>query len=329
MDRQPIREVPEEEKIYRVGKLCNPSPLFESRLWNSVQLLTYPKRRYGKSKERFRDLIRKHFKYVPADKSYLRQIQKKRPKLNYIWKLKKTPKGTHFRIPYEVFAAGKRMGAEGRNQYHANEHGLVHAGIDFYGESRTPILAPFKGKVVGLEDAFLGQKPNFKGQEFIEKGQPGHNPKIRDPLFSYGPVLVLEHDICDLGVKISEKKIQRLKALGLGKFYTIYGHVSRESIETVKEGDTIEKGQPVAEMGDTEINGAWSPHLHFQITLHKNVALDFRRTGAALPENVPNEVKYQPNPGLLFATAKWFKKVESRNEFRKNPKNLPAYSKLR
>ena len=66
--------------------------------------------------------------------------------------------------------------------------------------------------------------------------------------FDYGPTIVLEHKI--------NKDI---------KFYTLYGHLSKECLNSLKVGQRLKKGQIFADIGNYPINGNWSPHLHFQI----------------------------------------------------------------
>ncbi|MCU0440560.1 MAG: peptidoglycan DD-metalloendopeptidase family protein [Raineya sp.] len=65
----------------------------------------------------------------------------------------------------------------------------------------------------------------------------------------YGPTIILEHTIEEL------------------TFYTLYGHLSLESLDGKTEGQTIEQGEQFADFGDFPINGDWSPHLHFQVIL--------------------------------------------------------------
>ena len=48
-------------------------------------------------------------------------------------------------------------------------------------------------------------------------------------------------------------------------FYTLYGHLSLNSIKNLREGDTIMKGDIFAEFGIPAENGQWPPHLHFQV----------------------------------------------------------------
>ena len=63
----------------------------------------------------------------------------------------------------------------------------------------------------------------------------------------YGPTIILEHEIEGL------------------TFYTLYGHLSLESLEDKMEGQVVRKGQKIAELGKPPINGDYAPHLHFQI----------------------------------------------------------------
>jgi murein DD-endopeptidase MepM/ murein hydrolase activator NlpD len=50
-------------------------------------------------------------------------------------------------------------------------------------------------------------------------------------------------------------------------FYTLYGHLSLNSIKNLQEGKLISKGEVFAESGMQFENGHWPPHLHFQIIL--------------------------------------------------------------
>jgi 4-aminobutyrate aminotransferase-like enzyme len=68
----------------------------------------------------------------------------------------------------------------------------------------------------------------------------------RFPL-DYGPALILEHD-----------------ADGT-PFYTLYGHLSRASLEGKREGQAVAAGEKLGEIGEVDENGGWPPHLHFQL----------------------------------------------------------------
>ncbi|MFX1520158.1 MAG: aminotransferase class III-fold pyridoxal phosphate-dependent enzyme [Promethearchaeota archaeon] len=67
----------------------------------------------------------------------------------------------------------------------------------------------------------------------------------------YGPTIILEHEI-------NEGKL---------KFFTLFGHLSPESLNNISEGMIFKKGELIAHVGDFEHNGGWPPHLHFQIII--------------------------------------------------------------
>ena len=69
-----------------------------------------------------------------------------------------------------------------------------------------------------------------------------------DSPLDYGHVIILEH--------------------GAGPdrtFYTLYGHLSADSLDDLQTGQKISKGERFARLGEPEENGGWTPHLHFQI----------------------------------------------------------------
>ena len=66
----------------------------------------------------------------------------------------------------------------------------------------------------------------------------------------YGPVLILKHEPNDSP-----------------RFYTLYGHLSAESLARWEVGEQVESGALLATIGDYPRNGNWTPHLHFQIVV--------------------------------------------------------------
>ena len=64
----------------------------------------------------------------------------------------------------------------------------------------------------------------------------------------YGPVIMLRHTTDD----------------GIA-FYTLYGHLSRESLDGLSVGQPIARGERFASLGAPDANGGWTPHLHLQI----------------------------------------------------------------
>lgn len=63
----------------------------------------------------------------------------------------------------------------------------------------------------------------------------------------YGPTIILEHKIDEI------------------KFYTLYGHLSLESLEGLYKDKFFSKGDKLGYLGNSEINVHWPPHLHFQV----------------------------------------------------------------
>jgi peptidoglycan LD-endopeptidase LytH len=50
-------------------------------------------------------------------------------------------------------------------------------------------------------------------------------------------------------------------------FYSLYGHLSLNSLKNLEEGKRIRRGEVFTEFGMRFENGNWPPHLHFQIIL--------------------------------------------------------------
>lgn len=100
-------------------------------------------------------------------------------------------------------------------------------------------------------------------------------------LGNYGPTIILEHLIDDQ------------------TFYTLYGHLSMESIENIEIGTLFQKGEKVGNLGDSSINGGYSPHLHFQIIqdLNQNQS-DY--PGVCSKSTLDYYTRNCPNPNLLL-----------------------------
>jgi peptidoglycan LD-endopeptidase LytH len=77
-----------------------------------------------------------------------------------------------------------------------------------------------------------------------------HNFRDNDNALDYGPTVILEHAVTpDLSV------------------FTLYGHLSRESLNGLAVGQSIKAGEQIATLGAPEVNGGWATHLHFQVML--------------------------------------------------------------
>lgn len=100
-------------------------------------------------------------------------------------------------------------------------------------------------------------------------------------LGNYGPTIIIEHRI--------ENQF----------FYTLYGHLSMESIEKIELGSFFKKGEKIGALGDSSVNGGYSPHLHFQIIKDINSYLsDY--PGVCSKNTLDYYVENCPNPNLLL-----------------------------
>lgn len=65
-------------------------------------------------------------------------------------------------------------------------------------------------------------------------------------------------------------------------FWTLYGHLSHESVQKLQEGQRVKGGEAFVRLGSFEENGGWVPHLHFQLITDR---LDMEGTfpGVAAP----------------------------------------------
>lgn len=97
----------------------------------------------------------------------------------------------------------------------------------------------------------------------------------------YGPTIILEH-------KIENRK-----------FYTLYGHLSLESIGNINIGDVYKKGSPLATLGDATVNGDYAPHLHFQI-IKKIDSVFGDYPGVCSENDLSFYLKNCPDPNILL-----------------------------
>lgn len=98
----------------------------------------------------------------------------------------------------------------------------------------------------------------------------------------YGPTIILEH-------KTEE---------GM-PFYTLYGHLTRDSLQLLKAGDDIAKGEIVGRVGHPDENGCWAPHLHFQIILDM-LDNESNFPGVARSSEIDLWEELCPRPGFLL-----------------------------
>ncbi|MFE3872544.1 peptidoglycan DD-metalloendopeptidase family protein [Flavobacterium sp. ZS1P70] len=108
-----------------------------------------------------------------------------------------------------------------------------------------------------------------------------HSFKHNVGLGDYGPTIILEH-------KIESQT-----------FYTLYGHLSLESIAEIEVGTTFKKGQQLATLGNAAINGDYAPHLHFQII--KNIGDNYGDyPGVCSKNDLDYYLENCPDPNILL-----------------------------
>ena len=97
----------------------------------------------------------------------------------------------------------------------------------------------------------------------------------------YGPVIVLRH-ATDEGTP----------------FFTLYGHLSRKSLDGLVVGAAVKAGKQIATLGPAAVNGGWTPHLHLQlITDILELDTDFPGVARASQRDVWRALC--PDPNLL------------------------------
>ncbi len=105
--------------------------------------------------------------------------------------------------------------------------------------------------------------------------------KDNDSQRNYGPTVILQHEYPG------------------GTFFTLYGHLSRQTLDHLTLGDLVSSGQLLAWVGEPHENGGWSPHLHFQI-MHDMLGHEHDFPGACTPKEATVYADLCPNPMLLF-----------------------------
>lgn len=164
----------------------------------------------------------------------------------------------------------------------------ANVGIGGYGEARAIYLRPeFR-----TGDSMVGEhRAVHLGIDlFVLPGTPVYAPLPATVFafhenkneFDYGPVIILEHKTEDGET-----------------FFTLYGHLERESLSGLKKGQKIGKGERIGAVGSADVNGGWTPHLHFQLIVDL-LDLDCDFPGVCLYRQVPVWQSFSPDPNLIL-----------------------------
>lgn len=108
-----------------------------------------------------------------------------------------------------------------------------------------------------------------------------HSLQYNGGVLDYGATIILEHTLPE------------------GTFYSLYGHLSRASLNAWRPGQPVTKGAPIAHIGARADNGGWVPHLHWQLMLDmEGRSGDF--PGVATPTMAAHYLAICPDPALLL-----------------------------
>src|SRR5579859_943461 len=134
----------------------------------------------------------------------------------------------------------------------------IHLGLDLFLEAGSAVFAPLDGIV-----------HSFRNN--------------REPL-DYGPTIILQHTIDNGNTPLT--------------FFTLYGHLSVDSLANLHEGQAIAAGSLLARIGDAKVNGGWPPHLHFQI-ITDLLGRTGEFPGDARPDQRATWLSISPDPNLI------------------------------
>lgn len=110
-----------------------------------------------------------------------------------------------------------------------------------------------------------------------------HSFKNNTNFGDYGPTIILEHNINNY------------------QFFTLYGHLSIESLDNKVIGQNIKKGEQFATLGQASVNGDYAPHLHFQLIQDlQDYEGDY--PGVSSKEDLQFYKTNCPDPNLLLGT---------------------------
>jgi murein DD-endopeptidase MepM/ murein hydrolase activator NlpD len=98
----------------------------------------------------------------------------------------------------------------------------------------------------------------------------------------YGPVIILRHQT-DSGEE----------------FFTLYGHLSRRSLEGLTVGRRVGRGERIGWLGEPNENVGWTPHLHLQV-ITDLLGLDTDFPGVAPASQRAVWRSLSPDPSLVL-----------------------------
>jgi 4-aminobutyrate aminotransferase-like enzyme/Ser/Thr protein kinase RdoA (MazF antagonist) len=98
----------------------------------------------------------------------------------------------------------------------------------------------------------------------------------------YGPLVILRHGTGDGET-----------------FFTLYGHLSTDTLDGLAVGQRVRRGEPLGRIGTPDENGGWPPHVHFQVILDL-LDRDADFPGVAYASERALWTGLSPDPNLLL-----------------------------
>jgi 4-aminobutyrate aminotransferase-like enzyme/Ser/Thr protein kinase RdoA (MazF antagonist) len=148
----------------------------------------------------------------------------------------------------------------GSSENPTDERRTIHLGIDLLIAPGTAVRAPLDGVV--------------------------HSMANNSAPLDYGPVVILRHSFPNYRGDEQE-------------FFTLYGHLNKQTLAGLRIGQKIARGEKFAEVGTPQENGGWAPHLHFQVVTDLlDCDTDFPGVARASERGVWTSLS--PDPNLLL-----------------------------
>lgn len=141
----------------------------------------------------------------------------------------------------------------------------------------------FKNEITDERNIHIGLDLWIKAGTSVLAALDGkiHSFQNNTALGDYGPTIILEHTIEN------------------STFYTLYGHLDLNSLIGKEVGQIVKKGEVIAKLGASPINGDYAPHLHFQIIKDlQEKKGDY--PGVCSQKELEFYSKNCPNPNLLL-----------------------------
>jgi len=162
-------------------------------------------------------------------------------------------------------------------------------GAGGYDEARVIYAAPAFGEGrptderrtvhIGIDITMPAGSPLYAPFDGVVHGYENASTRL-----DYGPVIVLRHETTD------DEPLT---------FFTLYGHLTRESLDGLQVGKAIKAGERFATIGAAPENGDWWPHVHFQVIADMlDVPCNFNGVAAASQRRT--WLSLCPDPNLML-----------------------------